>query len=107
VQGHHAPTRDAFDARNCAQRPSSFCDLAAEQVNSPEFNPATNICPDLHSDFAQSIQLPFDTAPAPVTTMKTKEKFGEVRSHLVRASCFVSALSAATALFLITLHMTS
>jgi hypothetical protein len=107
VQQHDAPARDAFDARNSAQRPSSFCKLAAERFNSPEFNPTTNRCPNLHSDFAQSIQLPFDTAPDPVTAMKTKEKFGEVRSHLVRVSSFVSASSAATALFLIILHMTS
>jgi hypothetical protein len=90
VQRHDTPARDAFDARNCDERPASFYDLAAERFNSPEFNPTTNVYPDLHSDFAQSIELPFDTAPTPVTAMKIKEKFGEVRSHLVRVSCSVS-----------------
>jgi hypothetical protein len=102
IHRHDTPARDAFDARNCDDHPATFYELAAERFNSPEFNPTTNVYPNLHSDFAASIELPFGDAPTPVTAMKIKEKFGETRSHLVRVRGFVSVPEAIFLILLIT-----
>jgi hypothetical protein len=88
-QRHDTPLRDGFDARNCDAQPATLYEVLAEQFNSPNFNPATNVYPDLHSFFAQSIQLPVHIAPMPVTPKKIKDKFAEVHSHLVRVSTSV------------------
>jgi hypothetical protein len=107
VQRHDTPARDAFDARNCDERPLTFYELAAKQFNSPEFNPTTNTCADLHSNFTEPIELRFDLAPAPVTAMKIKDKLGELRSNLVQVSPFVSALPAMIVILLINLCVAS
>jgi hypothetical protein len=52
---HDTPLRDGFNARNCDAGPAKFYEVVAEQFNSPNFNPATNVYPHLQSDFAQSI----------------------------------------------------
>jgi hypothetical protein len=53
---------------------------------SPNFNLMTNVYPDLHSDFAQSIELPFHIVSMPAKLEKIKDTFAEVHSHLVQVS---------------------
>jgi hypothetical protein len=78
----NAKDRAELDARNSAERPKNFYELAADKYNDQDYHPVTTTYPNLHDDFRWGIELHASDAPT-ATPSKIKEKLADVRAKLV------------------------
>jgi hypothetical protein len=76
-------TREELDARNSDAKPPSFEKLASDLFNDRSFKPTTYPLPELHSDFADAIELSFEDMPGAMTEDDVKNRLGECRTKLI------------------------
>jgi hypothetical protein len=79
-------TREELDARNSAERPQTYYQKVADLYNSNKVY-ITDCLPDLHSMFADPIELRFDDMPGgALTADDVKARLGDARAKMIMVS---------------------
>jgi hypothetical protein len=79
-------TREELDARNSAERPQTYYQKVADLYNSDKVY-ITDCLPDLHSMFADPIELRFDEMPGgALTADDVKARLGDARAKMIMVS---------------------
>jgi hypothetical protein len=77
-------TREELDARNSGVRPLTFYEKVAEMFNDPNTVYVSVSLPDLHSTFADSIELRFEDMPGgAMTADEAKSRMGDARAKMI------------------------
>ena len=80
-------TRAQLDARNNEDRPATVWEIVAQNFNDERFVVYTESHPDLHSTFADVMELKFKDMPGgAITPEDAKKKFGDARAKLIQVS---------------------
>lgn len=73
-----------LDAQNSEHKPKTCEEVVADLFDNPEFAPSSDSLPELHSDFSDSIDLPFANMPGPITPKQVKSKMADARCKLMK-----------------------
>ena len=85
--GANSMARQELDARNSSNRPDTYEEVVARLYNDDEYVPSTESLPELHAEFADPIELPFNEMPGgSIDAEDVKKKVTEARAKVMQAS---------------------
>jgi hypothetical protein len=83
LQRHDCFSRDGLDARNSPNRPRTWVEVITDKFNDIDFSPDSEVFPNLHEDFASSINLDLDQCPCVVSVEQVKSWIADRKAKLV------------------------
>ena len=84
VAGDAVLAKNQLDARNNEGRPRPFEEVVADLFNDPAFPANTEVLPNLHSDFTESIDCSFAKMPGTIKPEHVKGRMADSKAKLSR-----------------------
>jgi hypothetical protein len=80
---HNCMTRLELDGRNSPERPKTWNETIADKFNDPSFLPSTEILPELHGDYEDSVDLRRSNCPCDLTSDQVKSWVASHKTKLL------------------------
>jgi len=76
-------TREELDGRNSPERPMTWTEAIAAKFNDPTFTPSSEVLPELHGDYEESMDLRRSNCPCDVTSDQVKSWVASHKTKLL------------------------
>jgi len=80
---HNIMTREELDGRNSPERPMTWTEAIAAKFNDPTFTPSSEVLPELHGDYEESMDLRRSNCPCDVTSDQVKSWVASHKTKLL------------------------